>query len=128
MNKLTHLVHEDPIPSDADKATVLEDENEGLRRKLVQLERELNGRSPTKPKKSLLACRSSDIIEIHDETDADIEEGLRKLQLRESCDLPTLSEIMQLDNQQRAGATTTPGRKVRKLTTRKWDLAPEEEI
>jgi hypothetical protein len=126
---LTSLpVHEDPVSSGPERVAELEDENDSLRRKLAQLERELNSRSPTKPKKTPFAPRPSEIIEIHDETDADIEAGLRNLNLRDSCDLPTLSEVIQQENQKRASATTTPGRKVRKLTTRKWDLAPEEEI
>lgn len=46
-------IHEDPAPSETDRVTELEAENETLRRKLELMERELQGRSPTKKQRAL---------------------------------------------------------------------------
>jgi hypothetical protein len=46
-------IHEDPTPSEADQVADLEAENEALRRKLDLVERELQGRSPTKKQRVL---------------------------------------------------------------------------
>ncbi|KAL4897267.1 P-loop containing nucleoside triphosphate hydrolase protein [Aspergillus ambiguus] len=109
-------IHEDPEPSRDDKIEDLEFENDQLRSKLAALERELLCRSPTKkpkPKNTLEPSRNSNILG----RESDIEVALRKmdqLKLADSMFSPS-------------PASASPGKK-KKMTTRKWDLAPEEDI
>ncbi|GES61896.1 kinesin family protein [Aspergillus terreus] len=108
-------IHEDPEPSRDERIEDLEFENEQLRSKIAALERELMCRSPTKKSKSkntLEPSRSSNILG----RESDIEVALRKmdqLKLAESLSSPS--------------PVPSPGKK-KKMTTRKWDLAPEEDI
>lgn len=111
-----HLVYEDPEPSTDERVEELEDENEQLRRRLAALERQMNAQSPTrKPRsKNLAPSRSSNILG----RESDIENAIQrmtKLNLTDSMFTP-------------ASPAASPGKKQRKLTTRKWDLAPEHEI
>lgn len=95
----------------------LEFENDQLRSKIAALERELNCRSPTKkpkPKSVLEPSRNSNILG----RESDIEIALQRmdqLKLADSMFSP-------------AQPTKSPARKPRKMATRKWDLAPEEDI
>ena len=107
------VVHEDPIEQDA-RTTELENENEALRRKLEALERELQCRSPSKSYgKSQLSSPSkdhgSDVL------------GTTMLKLN-GMSLRDASEPS------RQSPGKTPGKKMRKLTTRKWDLMDENEM
>ncbi|KAG2419701.1 hypothetical protein HFD88_004497 [Aspergillus terreus] len=108
-------IHEDPEPSRDERIEDLEFENDQLRSKIAALERELMCRSPTKKSKSkntLEPSRNSNILG----RESDIEVALRKmdqLKLAESLSSPS--------------PVPSPGKK-KKMTTRKWDLAPEEDI
>ncbi|PKY08529.1 kinesin-like protein [Aspergillus campestris IBT 28561] len=110
-------VHEDPASSEDDRVNDLEFENDQLRSKIAALERELNCRSPTKkpkPKNVLESSRNSNILG----RESDIEVALQRmdqLKLADSMFSP-------------AQPTKSPGKKPRKMATRKWDLAPEEDI
>lgn len=46
------IVHEDPPPNALERIEELEDENERLRREVLQLRRDANNRSPSKQHKS----------------------------------------------------------------------------
>ena len=106
-------VHEDPIEQDA-RTTELENENESLRRKLDALERELQCRSPSKSHgKSRLSSPSKDY-------GSDVL-GTAMLKLN-GMSLTDATE----PGRQSPGKT--PGKKMRKLTTRKWDLMDENEM
>lgn len=108
-----HTVYEDPTPPDQ-KTKELEAENQSLRRKLDSLERELQAQSPTRSgKKSLYHQQQPPALD-------DCGTTLFKL------------NALSLDHESGLGSSSpakmTPGRKVRKLTTRKWDLGDENEI
>lgn len=110
------LVYEVPEPSSDERVEELENENEQLRRRLAALERQMNAQSPTrKPRsKKVAPSPSSNILG----RESDIENAIQrmnKLNLADSIFAP-------------ASPTASPGKKQRKLTTRKWDLAPEHEI
>ena len=110
-------IHEDAPPSQSQYAEDLETENEALRRKIESLERELQSRSPTRSaKKPPLSPRVG-----QDEFGPVLSkfDGMR-LKENESGGVgmktPGKAEVR------------TPGRKVRKLTARKWDLMDEREM
>ena len=106
-------VHEDPIEQDA-RTTELENENEALRRKLEALERELQCRSPSKSQgKSQLSSPSKD-------NGSDVL-GTAMLKLNGM----SLTDVIEPRTQ---SPGKTPGKKMRKLTTRKWDLMDENEM
>ncbi|KAI9874064.1 MAG: hypothetical protein M1830_010229 [Pleopsidium flavum] len=93
-------IHEDPEPTADERVIELEDENAALRRKVQALERELQGRSPTKKSKRFVhAAMSAD--------HSDVENAVFKLNGMSLDDKPVKK---------------TPRTKQRKLTTRKWDL------
>ncbi|KAI9844029.1 MAG: hypothetical protein M1837_005964 [Sclerophora amabilis] len=102
-------IYEDPQPTGTERIVELEDENDALRHKLVLLERELQGRSPTKSKKAL-----SPVFNLHSE-DTDVENMKSDF-----------SDMMVHQINEPSQGSKTPGKKIRKLTTRKWDLGPEE--
>lgn len=92
----------------------METENEVLRRKLESLERELQSQSPTRSvKKAPLSPRTG-----------------------QDAFGPILSKLdgLQFDENDESGMEAskgevkTPGRKVRKLTAKKWDLMDENEM
>ncbi|KAF7586613.1 hypothetical protein BBP40_008620 [Aspergillus hancockii] len=111
-------VHADPEPPRDEKVEEMEFEIEQLRSKVTSLERELMCRSPTKksrPKNTLEPSHNSNIIG----RESDIEVALQRM-----------------DQLKLAGSMFSPapppsnslGKKQRKMATRKWDLAPEEDI
>lgn len=125
---LSIAVYEDPVPSSDDRVEELEDENQQLRNKIALLERELTGRSPTKKSKSRplnsentlmptspTKCKTNITIV----RESDIENALRRM-----------DQLKLVDNiySPATPATQTPGKKQRKIATRKWDLGPEEDI
>ncbi|KAJ9210035.1 hypothetical protein DTO166G4_8390 [Paecilomyces variotii] len=116
-------IYEDPEPSKDEKIDELERENDSLRAKIAALERELMNRSPTqspkksKSKKNTIPSTESASSHSLRSSDADIENALRGL------DHLKLSE-----NSAPVSAKKPPVRKQRKMTTRKWDFAPEDEI
>ena len=106
-------VHEDPIEQDA-RTTELENENEALRRKLEALERELQCRSPSKSHgRSQLSSPSTDY-------GSDVL-GTAMLKLNGMS-------LRDATEPRRQSPGKTPGKKMRKLTTRKWDLMDENEM
>ena len=106
-------VYEDPIEPDA-RIAELERANEILCRKLDALERELQCRSPTKsPTKAQLSSPSKDY-------------GFDAL----GTAVFKLNGMSLTDGAEskRQSPGKTPGKKMRKLTTRKWDLMDEKEM
>jgi hypothetical protein len=109
-------VFEDPEPTSDERVEELEHENEQLRRRLAALEREMSSQSPTrKPRsKHVPTSRSSNLLG----RESDIENALRRMnQLNLADGMFTPSS-----------PTFSPGKKQRKLPTRKFDLGPESEI
>lgn len=109
------LVYQDPEPSSDEGTEQLKLENEQLRGRIAALERELTGRSPTKKSRSrnvLASSCSSNTLG----RESDIEMALSRM------DQLKLTDTMVSPQ---SGAT---GKKQRKMTTRKWDLAPEEDL
>ncbi|KAI4286936.1 MAG: hypothetical protein L6R35_003805 [Caloplaca aegaea] len=108
-------IYEDPTDND-ERVAELETENERLRRQLDSLEREINARSPTRPSKKAapLATPSKSVGNGED----DFGTTLFKLNaMNLSPKEPKASPIGK-----------TPSKKIRKLTTRKWDLMDENEM
>ncbi|CAI7597384.1 unnamed protein product [Penicillium glandicola] len=93
----------------------LEQENEELRRKLAALEREMHNQSPTRKHrpKNATPARSNPLGR-----ESDIENALQRmdqLKLADSMFAPP-------------SPGASPIKKTRKMGTRKWDLAPEDQI
>ncbi|KAL3438315.1 P-loop containing nucleoside triphosphate hydrolase protein [Aspergillus tetrazonus] len=110
-------IHEDPQPSSDERVQELEFENERLRSKITALERELNCRSPSKEssskKAALETSRNANILG----RESDIEVALRKM-----------DQLKLADSMFKSPAVNSPGKKQRKMATRKWDLAPEDDL
>lgn len=93
----------------------IEHENSQLRSKVASLERELMNRSPTKKSKSSskknessnLLCRESDV-----------ENALQRMDQLKLTESSASSR----------NAQPPAKRKQRKMATRRWDLAPEDQI
>ncbi|KAF7625705.1 hypothetical protein AFLA_002555 [Aspergillus flavus NRRL3357] len=110
-------VHTDPEPSRDEKVEELEFEIDQLRSKVTSLERELMCRSPTKKSKSkntLEPSRNSNILGRESDIDMALQR-MDQLKLADSMFSP-------------APPAGSPGKRLRKMATRKWDFAPEEEI
>ncbi|KAL9077420.1 MAG: hypothetical protein Q9161_000265 [Pseudevernia consocians] len=106
-------IHEDAIDSDT-RTTELEKENETLRGKLEALERELHCRSPTKsPRKPQLSNPGKEY------GSGALGTALFKLNGM------SLTDAAECKPQ---SPCKTPGKKMRKLTARKWDLMDENEM
>ena len=106
-------VHEDAIDSDT-RTTELEKENEALRGKLEALERELHCRSPTKsPRKPQLSSPGKEYGT-----------GVLGTALFKLNGI-SLTDAAECKPQ---SPSKTPGKKMRKLTARKWDLMDENEM
>lgn len=100
----------------SERVIELEAENERLRRQTESLERDINSRSPSRPSKKpqQLASPRKEL------SDADNDFGTTILKLNAmnvSTKEPGMSPLGK-----------TPGKKIRKLTTRKWDLMDENEL
>ncbi|PYI01381.1 kinesin family protein [Aspergillus sclerotiicarbonarius CBS 121057] len=110
-------IHEDPTPCSNERIEDLEFENDQLRSKIAALERELTCRSPTKKprsKNTLETSRNSNILG----RESDIEGALKRMDQLKLAD-SMFSPVPQ---------ASSPGKRQRKMATRKWDLAPEEDI
>ncbi|KAJ5818545.1 hypothetical protein N7474_004136 [Penicillium riverlandense] len=110
-------IYEDPERSTNERVEELENENEQLRRRLAALEREMSSQSPTrKPRaKNAPTTRSSNLLG----RESDIENALQRLdhlKIADSMFSPS------------SPAPTSPGKKPRKMATRKWDLGPEDQL
>ncbi|OJJ44298.1 hypothetical protein ASPZODRAFT_71833 [Penicilliopsis zonata CBS 506.65] len=113
-------IHEDPEPAVDERVADLEFENEQLLKKIAALERELTGRSPTKKSKPRNLNFDHDPFAKPPaiRRESEIENALRQmnqLKVADSMFSPT-------------PAASSPGKKYRKMATRKWDLGPEENI
>ncbi|KAL4794607.1 P-loop containing nucleoside triphosphate hydrolase protein [Aspergillus venezuelensis] len=110
-------IHEDQ-PSD-ERVEELEFENDQLRSKITSLERELNCRSPSKKSKSktttLETSRKANTLG----RKSDIDLALRKMDQLKLADSMFKSP---------SPVSGSPGKKQRKMATRKWDLAPEDDL
>ncbi|KAL4749937.1 hypothetical protein BDW72DRAFT_177093 [Aspergillus terricola var. indicus] len=110
-------IHEDPQPSSDERVEELEFENDRLRSKIIALERELNCRSPSKKSNlqnaALETSRNANILG----RESDIEVALRKM-----------DQLKLADSMFKSPAVNSPGKKQRKMATRKWDLAPEDDL
>ncbi|KAL3453352.1 P-loop containing nucleoside triphosphate hydrolase protein [Aspergillus insuetus] len=110
-------IHQDPEPSSDERVEELEFENDQLRSRITSLERELTCRSPTKNSKSkttaLEPSRNANILG----RESDIEVALRKM-----------DQLKLADSMFRKPSVDSPGKKQRKMATRKWDFAPEDDI
>ena len=112
------IVCEDPQVASDKKTEDLEFENDQLRSRIIALERELNCQSPSrKPRtrNALETSRNSNLLG----RESDIESALLRM-----------DQLKLTDNMFPPAATAagSPGKKPRKMATRKWDLAPEDEI
>lgn len=109
-------IFEDPEPSSNARVEELEDENEQLRRRIATLEREMHSHSPTrKPRaKNATPGHTSNMLG----RESDIENALQRmnqLNLTDTMFSP-------------ATPSSSPGKKQRKLGTRKLDLGSEFDI
>ncbi|KAI9757916.1 MAG: hypothetical protein M4579_003252 [Chaenotheca gracillima] len=110
-------IYEDPQNAGNAHVEELENENDSLRRKLAILERELQGRSPTKKNKILTPIFNTSR---QSSNASDVEN-----RLSDFSDL-TVHGTGETTPSKAQTKMQTPGKKTRKLTTRKWDLGPEE--
>ena len=101
-------VHEDPT-GPSDRVSELENENNALRRRLDALERDMQSRSPTKSAKKPQPDYGLGL---------GAENGASGTTLFEKLNSTSLKEKRVM----------TPGKKIRKLTARKWDLMDENEM
>lgn len=108
-------IYEDPVDID-DRIPDLEAENERLRRQLESLEREINSRSPTRSAKKPSQMLSTPRKQMS-EADDDIGMTMFKLNAMNLSPKGPKSPVGK-----------TPGKKIRKLTTRKWDLMDENDL
>ena len=131
-------IHED---SPDDQIADLETENDILRRKIDKLERQLQTRSPSRLSRSR---KDTDILSPRDENQMTTAlTPIKSPQIYEDNDMLSAeyhSEMVSKfkgislqDSIAGLGKTPskrsfTPGKKMRKLTTRKWDLADEDEL
>ncbi|GLI72861.1 hypothetical protein PoHVEF18_001045 [Penicillium ochrochloron] len=113
-------IYEDPEQSMNDRVEDLENENEQLRRRLAILEREMNSHSPTRKPRAKHAAPSPSRTANRLGRESDIENALQRmnqLNLTDSMFSPPSP----------TPKSSSPG-KTRKISTRKWDLAPESDI
>ena len=114
-------VHEDPVDRNA-YITELETENEALRQRFEALERELQCRSPTKSRqKPRIPSLALADIRLAAGSGSGIGSALSKLN---GLGLTDPAEARSPEKT----PGKTPGIKVRKLTTRKWDLMDENDL
>ena len=92
----------------------LEQENDLLRRKLAALERDMHNQSPTRKQKP----KPANPARAHLGRESDIENALQRM------DQLKLADTMFAP----PSPGTSPIKKTRKMGTRKWDLAPEDQI
>lgn len=109
-------VHEDQ-DAGAEYVEGLERENEGLKAKVEALERELQGRSPSKKQKTKIP-----VSNLNSDRDV-LGEATFSLNGLSLAGGPEASSEENLKP-----VTPASGKKIRKLTARKWDLMDEEEL
>lgn len=99
----------------------LESENETLRRKLQDLERQLQCRSPTK------SAKKPKIPSLN-LTDVRLAAGGASRNDSFGTAVSKLNSMTLTDPIEGKSPGKTPGKKMKKLTARKWDLMDENEI
>lgn len=123
------IVREDPETPPDEKTEELAFENDQLRSRIIALERELNCQSPSRKPRSkntnvLETSRNSNLLS----RESDIESALRRMdQLKLTDNMFPLPPTAGSGSGMGLGSGS-PGRKTRKMATRKWDLAPEDDI
>ncbi|RAL65021.1 hypothetical protein DID88_001129 [Monilinia fructigena] len=121
----------------SDATTRLEMENAKLLREVDRLKRELNSRSPTKPRKPssriLMESRTHAMNKSASPVPNDAED--QALELRESMARLKVDDVEVSDVKSATGkmrikkntaSTGSPTKRVRKLTTRKWDMGDDD--
>ena len=117
-------VHEDAVDRNS-YITELETENEALRQRFEALEREIQSRSPTKSRQKLkIPSLALADIRVAAGSDSGIEALGSAVSKLNGLGLTDPAEARAPEKT----AGKTPGKKVRKLTTRKWDLMDENEL
>lgn len=114
-------IYEDPQQSTDERVEELENENEQLRRRLAILEREVSSHSPTRKPRAKHTPSSPSRTANRLGRESDIENALQRmnqLNLTDSMFSPPSPTTK----------SASPSKKTRKISTRKWDLAPENEI
>ena len=100
-------VHEDSIDP-GERLSVMENENDSLRRQLEAIKREIQSQSPTRS-----ANRS---------------QPLRLMSDNSATPRPTLYEQLNDLSLKEKKEIKTPGKKMRKFTARRWDFMDENEM
>lgn len=116
-------VHEDPEPTSEEKIEELERENEILRSKLALLERDALTQSPTRQPRSKNVFQEKNTTSLgrgFSSGESDVENALSAMKVGDDITKPTIAPM--------APTPKTTSKKPRKLTTRKWDLAPEDQL
>ncbi|KAL8716375.1 MAG: hypothetical protein Q9220_000282 [cf. Caloplaca sp. 1 TL-2023] len=109
-------IYEDPVDK-SERLAQLEDENETLRGRLDSLEREINSRSPTRSSKKPPQLTTS--RKPLSSSDDELSTTLFSL---------NAMHLSPKEPKQSPCKRTPSGKKIRKLTTRKWDLMDENEL
>ncbi|KAI4166284.1 MAG: hypothetical protein LQ342_000174 [Letrouitia transgressa] len=112
-------IHEDPIdPPSEQRILELEAENAALRRQMENLERDLRSRSsPTRVSKKPLSTPRKGLSGSEDDLGTTLFR-LNAMRLSPKAVTPSVG----------MGVGPSPGKKMRKLTARKWDLMDENEL
>lgn len=116
-------VYEDPEPTRDERVDELERENEYLYSKIAALERQLHAQSPTHKPKTAPAIRESngDFSLLSNES-SDLENVLQKASTFK------LAEEYQSTPKAKTASTAASARKPRRITARKKDLGPEDDL
>ncbi|KAJ5492936.1 hypothetical protein N7539_001682 [Penicillium diatomitis] len=114
-------IYEDPEPSANERIEDLENENEQLRRRLAAMEREMSSQSPTRKPRAKHAPSSPKGAINRLGRGSEIDNAIQRVNQLNITDgmFSVPSPVPKL---------ASPGKKLRKISTRKWDLAPENEI
>lgn len=123
------IVCEDPQSSSDERYQEVDFENVQLHRKITALERELNCRSPSKTRKPksrnvLESSRNSNLLG----RESDVESALLRMDQLKLADNINRFPSHSANSTSGSGGSGSPVKKQRKMATRKWDLAPEDQI
>ena len=129
-NTKMQAVYEDPVDYSA-RTHELENENENLRQQIKSLKRELNCRSPTKSpekrKSNVSSLNFTDVRLAAGGADCNDSLGNAMSKLNKMA-LNDPAEGKYAQNAVGKTPNKTPGKKMKKLTARKWDLMDENEM
>ncbi|EPS30108.1 hypothetical protein PDE_05058 [Penicillium oxalicum 114-2] len=114
-------IYEDPQSTTHERIEELESENVQLRRRLATLEREMSSQSPTrKPRTKQLPASPKGLSNGLGRA-SEIENAMQRVNQLNITDA-MFSQPSPMPK------LASPGKKLRKVSTRKWDLAPENEL